>query len=383
MVTFQDKISHFHDLTGLYITLSTSNGTLLISFGSCPLPDTFTQSCYEPLQTDKAEFNYMVSSEGFAYAKLRSKEYNIFIGTAYTGEDLSLLSETLHHICDAPLGDCQHEASSIPTMNLSNFINSLIFLNNVTNCVKNAFPYSVVLNDNAFSEVHEQLQLTFSIPNSNDFEKNLLTCIKNGDEQNLAIIFQHMLKNARFPIFKTNTIRSMKNVAIVSLTEASRTAIAVGMDYARAINTTTIYLDQIELLNDYTALSNLIFDIMLFYTREVHAILAPPADSLLVKKACLYVHNHATEDISPSDVAAACKVSSTYLSHRFHEEIGMTLVHFIQKEKIDLAKHLLKETDLSPSEIAQELSFSSQQYFQTIFKKITQVTPRQYREQEG
>ena len=58
----------------------------------------------------------------------------------------------------------------------------------------------------------------------------------------------------------------------------------------------------------------------------------------------------------------------------------MSIVEYNQRAKVQNARRLLEMSDYSLGEIASYLSFSSQSYFQTIFKKIEGVTPKQYRE---
>ena len=74
-------------------------------------------------------------------------------------------------------------------------------------------------------------------------------------------------------------------------------------------------------------------------------------------------------------------MSRRYLSTKFKKETGMTLSQYIQEQKIGKAKSLLKSTDRSILEIATYLGFSSQGYFQNVFKKLTGMTPKDYRNQ--
>ena len=64
---------------------------------------------------------------------------------------------------------------------------------------------------------------------------------------------------------------------------------------------------------------------------------------------------------------------------KFKKETGYEVGAFITKCKIDEAKSLLRFTDRSISEISSYLAFSSQPYFQTVFRKVTGMTPLQYR----
>ena len=59
--------------------------------------------------------------------------------------------------------------------------------------------------------------------------------------------------------------------------------------------------------------------------------------------------------------------------------IKLNITDFIIKSKIRDAKRLLRYSNRSLSEISTHLCFSSQAYFQTVFKKSTGMTPNEYR----
>jgi AraC-like DNA-binding protein len=57
----------------------------------------------------------------------------------------------------------------------------------------------------------------------------------------------------------------------------------------------------------------------------------------------------------------------------------MSAIDYIAKIRIDKARALLVETDMDIKEIAYRLGFSNQQYFSTLFKKATNMSPSSYR----
>ena len=78
-------------------------------------------------------------------------------------------------------------------------------------------------------------------------------------------------------------------------------------------------------------------------------------------------------------MAAALGYTRSYLCTRFHQETGMSLKQYIQREKAMEARRLLRFTDQELGQIAALLDFSSQSHFQTVFKKVTGETPMAYR----
>ncbi|WP_227011817.1 helix-turn-helix transcriptional regulator [Paenibacillus lutimineralis] len=72
-------------------------------------------------------------------------------------------------------------------------------------------------------------------------------------------------------------------------------------------------------------------------------------------------------------------VHPAYLSKLFKQETGMTVIEYIQRQKIEEAKKLLTLSDASPLRAASLLNFHDQSHFTKVFKKYTGVTPKQYK----
>nr|WP_083442866.1 AraC family transcriptional regulator [Paenibacillus sp. IHB B 3415] len=79
-------------------------------------------------------------------------------------------------------------------------------------------------------------------------------------------------------------------------------------------------------------------------------------------------------------IARTVGLSPKYLSALFKKEVGLTVSEYIQQMKSDEAKKLLAYSKTPISEICTLLSFNDQSYFTKVFKKVTGVTPKFYRE---
>ena len=82
-------------------------------------------------------------------------------------------------------------------------------------------------------------------------------------------------------------------------------------------------------------------------------------------------------------VAEVIGLSPCHLSRIFKKEVGMSMVDYVQKERIEAAKYMLIHTDETLAAISQYLYFSTQSYFIRIFRKYTGMTPGQYRRDHG
>jgi len=92
-----------------------------------------------------------------------------------------------------------------------------------------------------------------------------------------------------------------------------------------------------------------------------------------------YIESRLNEKIDYADMADKCGYSRNYLSVKFKSEMGMSMVDYITKQRIEQAKVLLRNSKDSIVQISDSLKFSSNSYFGSIFLKQVGVTPGEYR----
>lgn len=69
----------------------------------------------------------------------------------------------------------------------------------------------------------------------------------------------------------------------------------------------------------------------------------------------------------------------TYLCRLFREQTGTTIASYVSERKIKKAKALIREHQYNFSEISEMLAFDNQQYFARVFKKITGMSPSEFK----
>ncbi len=79
------------------------------------------------------------------------------------------------------------------------------------------------------------------------------------------------------------------------------------------------------------------------------------------------------------DICNKLYLSSSQFSVIFKEGTGQTFIEFLTNYRIDRAKQLLKTSDLKSYQIAEQVGFSDARYFSLTFKKLTGLTPKEYR----
>ncbi len=97
-------------------------------------------------------------------------------------------------------------------------------------------------------------------------------------------------------------------------------------------------------------------------------------------RACAYIRDHLFVRFALEELAAYCGCSLSRLRHRFREETGLSLTDYIRREKLEKAKQMLRGTDYTVAQIANQLGFCSESYFITVFRKEVGSTPRRFRD---
>lgn len=93
-----------------------------------------------------------------------------------------------------------------------------------------------------------------------------------------------------------------------------------------------------------------------------------------------YIHATLPAPVIIEQLAAACELSQYQLMRLMKRALGISPQQYVQERRIDLARKLLRESDLPLTEIAFELGFSSQSHFTSAFRALTGHTPKAYRD---
>lgn len=94
-----------------------------------------------------------------------------------------------------------------------------------------------------------------------------------------------------------------------------------------------------------------------------------------------YIDHHFKESLTLDQLAEEAHMNKFYLSHSFKQEYGISPINYMISRRLEESKYLLAETDLSMSQIAQLLGFSSLSYFSQVFHRTQKITPMEYRHQ--
>ncbi|RST74328.1 response regulator [Siminovitchia acidinfaciens] len=102
-------------------------------------------------------------------------------------------------------------------------------------------------------------------------------------------------------------------------------------------------------------------------------------DESIIQHCLDYLSANYASSISLNDLAKVVHLSASHLSRIFKNNLGVTFVDVLTKIRIERAKDLLENKDLSIQFISNRVGFSSPDYFSSTFRKLEGVSPSQYR----
>lgn len=100
-----------------------------------------------------------------------------------------------------------------------------------------------------------------------------------------------------------------------------------------------------------------------------------------MEEARLYIRTHCgDQQLSIQTIAAQVYLSQTYLCAVFKKTTGQTINEYVTDIRIEKARELLSTTRMKLNDLATAIGFSDTNYFSTLFKRKTGLTPTEYRD---
>lgn len=177
-----------------------------------------------------------------------------------------------------------------------------------------------------------------------------------------------------------NPLRQEKNLSIVVISIACRAAIDGGVAPQKAFSMSDVFISNIERMTQVSPIQAAVVEYEREFARAVEQVKHDSEHNRYVERAKEYVAEHIDESIRVVQIGEALGINENYLTGLFHKYEGITLQHYIRKEKVRQAKELLLYSSYSCSEIAALLCFSTQSHFSSAFKREVGMTPAKYRE---
>ena len=93
-----------------------------------------------------------------------------------------------------------------------------------------------------------------------------------------------------------------------------------------------------------------------------------------------YIEEHLHETITNQQLADIMYLNPNYFSSLFVKKFGLSSKQYIIEQKLTLASKMLLESDKTVKQIAYDLGYNNETYFNKLFRSYTGVTPGKYRQ---
>lgn len=141
---------------------------------------------------------------------------------------------------------------------------------------------------------------------------------------------------------------------------------------------TPVAIDRMYL--EVSSLTNLKFSIKQYLQKQLKVPDEPDSDyNNHIQRALMYIEDHYNQSITIDNIGQHLEINSTYFSHLFKKEMGISFIDYLQKYRITVSKRLLIESNYKIYKIAEMVGFTDDKYFYKIFRKTEGVTPSVYR----
>ena len=241
--------------------------------------------------------------------------------------------------------------------------------------------------EEARQEKHIQEVMTFKdeevFRNSYNFELQMYHYIETGELIRLKQFWETVKEFPHEGRMANSPLRHAKNRFIsVAAKAVMLGAIPGGMEAEKAYQLQDLYCVECEQLQTIEEVRRLEYIMLTDFCQRTGSAKIPQGISAEIYRCISYIKNHTNVSLTIDDIADYMKRSRSYLIQHFKKEMGVNLNDFITRCKMEEAGDLLRYTDKSLAEISNYLSYSSQSYFQNVFKKHYGVTPMAYRKQK-
>ncbi|MBR2876924.1 MAG: AraC family transcriptional regulator [Clostridia bacterium] len=210
------------------------------------------------------------------------------------------------------------------------------------------------------------------------YENEFLFAVSQGNYHKAKSLISKF-ENFQFDQRNSDPIRDLKNYCIILNTLFRKSVERGGVHPVHIDSISADIAKKIELRTTVDDLYALMLDMVKIYCQLVnkHSV---KSYSPTVQKIIVMIESDLTADLTLADLASSININASYLSTVFKKETGKTVTSYVNEKRIELAQELLKTTNLQIQTIAQYCGILDVHYFTRLFKKITNLSPKQFRE---
>lgn len=206
-----------------------------------------------------------------------------------------------------------------------------------------------------------------------DYHKKIILAIENSNKSQAQALTNDLFEEMKSSLFTYNHCISYINMLLLSMSSKIETILGTtsSRDFDYISSTTSQDINTLK--SAVLSIIDNCFD-MLECSKNTNT-------DMQINKSKQYIEdNYKMPKLSLKDISDHIELSPSHFSALFKSKTNMTFIEYLTKIRIEKAKQLLSYTDKKSYEIAYEVGFSDPHYFSLVFKKYTQKSPKEFRE---
>ncbi|KWX80224.1 hypothetical protein AMQ84_04380 [Paenibacillus riograndensis] len=232
--------------------------------------------------------------------------------------------------------------------------------------LKNDLQWSIVLGDQIVID-HERIQtlVTQIVRYPVELERQIILEIHAIDLNTMYSTCQEFLHYWRSKLYHPEDVIHAFVQFCSAIVNAAHKA---SLKWEQTLNLRRVYLKLMDSLT-WSELSGTLLELyaeMQDSVRDYKLEYSP-----VIKRVIHYIDLHLHERITQLEVADKLRITPEYLSLLFAKEVGNNFNAYVREKKMNRAKELLIESELSGYEISSLLGFTDPKYFYKVFKNVT------------
>ncbi|MGG1678217.1 AraC family transcriptional regulator [Neobacillus sp. NRS-1170] len=224
-------------------------------------------------------------------------------------------------------------------------------------------------------EMERNQEASFINPFSEE-KAELLALVKIGDVEGSINRLKHLMEKIAEACHFNEDIFKTEVVSIVLL--MSKRVMESGANATTILTNNTNFIQNLYHIIRYDKFVNQVCEYAVWLTEQAlntNQMEVTP----LIQQAIDYIKENHQRNITLNEIAQYCCLSRYHFSHLFKKEVGLSLIDYLNRLRIDKSLSYLEMTDLPISEIADRTGFHDANYFSRMFKKYMQFSPTDYR----
>lgn len=216
------------------------------------------------------------------------------------------------------------------------------------------------------------------LPDLNEYSKNITSSIEMSNHDLCKQYISEYI--TKLKDFKNTPEFKIRNKIHQLLYFLNNIANKNGIDIY-SINIENFNLEPQEIISKYDSIDEILVWMNLFITEFIQVLYKKNFGKYReeIIKIQYFITNNVDKIIDIPTAARYVNMSESYFSHVFKKDVGISFIDYVNNEKIEKAKELIACCNYRIYEVSDKLGFQNSTYFTMLFKKITGLSPSDYR----